>query len=365
VASDADYMARALALAERGRGTTSPNPMVGALVVDDEGVVVGRGSHKVAGGPHAEILALADAGERSRGATLYCTLEPCSHTGRTGPCAPQIGAAGIRRAVLAMEDPNPLVSGKGIRILRGHGLDVAVGILERDARRLNAPFLTRICRARPHITMKVALSADGKVALEGSRPIRLTGDVADRRIHRDRAEVDAIAIGSGTMLQDDPLLTPRIAFRRRPLTRVIFDRRLRTPPTARVLSTLESGPVIIVTGASAAGASPERVTALERAGATVQIVSGEAPTFVDSALRHLAESGTSSVILEGGPTVHRAFWDRGLVDRVQMYVVPRAIGADGVGWWSTVEEVLAKLDDVRSTTLGADISIEGDVHRID
>ncbi len=363
--SDADYMARALALAERGRGTTSPNPMVGAIIVDGEGVVVGRGSHEIAGGPHAEVLALADAGERSQGATLYCTLEPCSHTGRTGPCAPQVVAAGIRRAVVAMEDPNPLVSGRGIEVLRAHGVEVVVGVLELAARRLNGPFLTRICRGRPHVTMKVALSADGKVALAGGRPTRLTGQVADRRIHRDRAEVDAMAIGSGTMLHDDPLLTPRIAFRHRPLTRVIFDRRLRTPPGARVLSTLESGPVIIVTAAAAAGASREHVTALERAGAHMEIISGDRSTFVDSALRQLAESGTSSVVLEGGPTLHQAFWDRGLIDRVQMYVAPRAIGADGVNWWATVEEVVARLDDVQSTTLGADQLIQGDVHRID
>ncbi len=156
---------------------------------------------------------------------LYCTLEPCSHTGRTGPCAPKVVAAGIRRAVIAMGDPNPLVSGRGIELLRSHGVEVTVGILEADARRQNAPFLTRMGRGRPHVTMKVALSADGKVALAGGHATRLTGDVANRRIHRDRAEVDAIAIGSGTLLNDDPLLTARIAYRRRPFIRVIFDRR--------------------------------------------------------------------------------------------------------------------------------------------
>jgi diaminohydroxyphosphoribosylaminopyrimidine deaminase/5-amino-6-(5-phosphoribosylamino)uracil reductase len=365
VTSDACYMARALALAERGRGTTSPNPMVGAVVVDDEGVVVGRGSHAFAGGPHAEVLALAEAGERARGATLYCTLEPCSHTGRTGPCAPQVVAAGIRRAVLAMEDPNPLVSGRGIGLLRASGVDVTVGILEPAARRLNGPFLTTIRHGRPHVTMKAALSADDKVALSGGRPIRLTGETADRRIHRDRAEVDAIAIGSGTLLQDDPLLTARVAVRRRPLTRVILDRRLRTRPTARVLSTLASGPVIIVTRAGAAAASLDRVSALKQAGATLEVVPDEDPLFEQSALRRLAAAGVLSVVLEGGPTVHRTFWDRALVDRVQMYVVPRALGPDGVAWWSTADAVAAALDDVRSTELGADRLIEGDVHRVD
>ena len=362
--SDADYMARALAVAERGRGTTSPNPIVGALVVDDEGVVVGRGAHLVAGGPHAEILALADAGERARGATLYCTLEPCSHTGRTGPCAPKVVAAGIRRAVIAMGDPNPLVSGRGIELLRSHGVEVTVGILEAHARRQNAPFLTRMGRGRPHVTMKVALSADGMVALAGGHATRLTGDVANRRIHRDRAEVDAIAIGSGTLLNDDPLLTARIAYRRRPFIRVIFDRRLRTPPAARVLSTLESGPVIIVTDADASAAQ-EPLVALTRVGASVEAISLDGSTFEDAALRRLTQIGVSSVILEGGPTTHSAFWDRGLVDRVQMYVVPRSIGPDGLGWWASADQVEAQLEDVRRTRLGADMLIEGDVHRID
>ena len=362
--SDADYMARALAVAERGRGTTSPNPIVGALVVDDEGVVVGRGAHLVAGGPHAEILALADAGERARGATLYCTLEPCSHTGRTGPCAPKVVAAGIRRAVIAMRDPNPLVSGRGIELLRSHGVEVTVGILEAHARRQNAPFLTRMGRGRPHVTMKVALSADGMVALAGGHATRLTGDVANRRIHRDRAEVDAIAIGSGTLLNDDPLLTARIAYRRRTFISVVFDRRLRTPPPARVLSTLESGPVIIVTDPDAS-ASQEPLVALTRVGASVEAISLDGSTFEDAALRRLTQIGVSSVILEGGPTTHSAFWDRGLVDRVQMYVVPRSIGPDGLGWWASADQVVAQLEDVRRTRLGADMLIEGDVHRID
>jgi diaminohydroxyphosphoribosylaminopyrimidine deaminase/5-amino-6-(5-phosphoribosylamino)uracil reductase len=363
VTTAADYMAQALAIAERGRGTTSPNPMVGALVVDDEGVVVGRGFHKVVGGPHAEVGALADAGARARGATLYCTLEPCSHTGRTGPCAPLVVTAGIRRAVIAMGDPNPLVSGRGLDILRSNGVEVTVGVLESEARRLNAPFLTRVCHGRPHVTMKVAISADSKVALTGGRAVRLTGDVANRRIHRDRAEMDVLAIGSGTLLQDDPRLTPRIAFRLRPLTRVIFDRRLRTPPSARVLSTLETGPVIIVS--EPALASREKVAALTRAGALVEIIEGDGAPFEGAALRRLAQTGLSSLILEGGPAVHRAFWDHRLVDRVQMYVTPGAIGPDGVAWWATVDHVAGRLHDVRSTRLGADRLIEGDVHWTD
>ncbi len=363
--SDAGQMARALALAERGRGTTSPNPMVGAVIVDDEGVVVGRGSHAVAGGPHAEILAIADAGGKARGATLYCTLEPCSHTGRTGPCAPQVVAAGIRRAVLAMTDPNPLVSGRGTSLLRQHGIEVSVGLMEAEARRLNAPFLTRIERHRPHVTMKIALSADDRVALAGGHPFRITADVADRHVHRDRAEVDAIAVGSGTLLQDDPRLTPRGVFRRRPLVRVIFDRRLRTPPTARVLSTLTCGPVIIETSAEALAGAPGRVAALSSAGATVHAVADAGPAFLAGALRDLAAGGVSSVMLEGGPALHRAFWDAGLVDRVQLYRGRVEAGDDGTPWWSTADAVVAALDNVRVVHLGPDRLIEGDVHRTD
>ena len=238
MSTDTMHMARALALAERGRGRTSPNPMVGAVVVDDEGVVVGRGSHEFAGGPHAEIHALADAGDRARGATLYCTLEPCCHTGRTGPCAPRVVDAGIRRAVIAVEDPNPLVSGPrpgapARSRHRGRGRRARA----RRAERLNAPFFTVMRRRRPFVTMKVALSRDGLRRRPGRARTQLTGAAANRLIHRERAEVDAIGVGSGTVLADDPLLTARGAYRTRPLTRVVFDRSLRTPPAARLLST--------------------------------------------------------------------------------------------------------------------------------
>ena len=243
-------MRKAIALAERGRGQTSPNPMVGALVVDDAGVIVGRGAHQVAGGPHAEVVALQDAGRHAKGATLYCTLEPCSHTGRTGPCAPLVTAAGIRRAVIAIEDPNPLVHGGGLRHLRERGVAVDVGVEAEAAIRQNAVFLTNIHQRRPHVTLKVALSVDGCIGLPGRRTL-LTGATANRRTHRQRAEVDALVVGSGTILADDPALTPRGAYRSRPLTRVILDRRLRTPPAARVLSTLDAGPVIIITSEDA------------------------------------------------------------------------------------------------------------------
>jgi diaminohydroxyphosphoribosylaminopyrimidine deaminase/5-amino-6-(5-phosphoribosylamino)uracil reductase len=356
-------MTRALALAERGRGRTSPNPMVGAVVVDREGVVVGRGAHLYAGGPHAEIDALQDAGDRARGATLYCTLEPCSHVGRTGPCAPRVADAGIARVVAAIEDPNPLVSGAGLAHLRARGLDVAVGVMREEARRLNRPFFTVMQHGRPFVTMKVALSRDGRMAAAPGVRTPLTGAAANRAIHRDRAEVDAIAVGSGTILADDPMLTARGAYRHRPLTRVVFDARLRTPQSARVLSTLEAGPVIIMSTPSAAESAPDRIAALAGVGADVRCVAGHDP--LRAGLEALAALGISSVIVEGGAALHRAFWDAGLVDRVQMYVTPRTLGPGGLEWLPTSIVSGAAAADLTTRQLGEDQLIEAYVHRPD
>ncbi len=352
-------MARALALAERGRGRTSPNPMVGAVLVDDEGVVVGRGYHEFAGGPHAEIHALRDAGERARGATMYCTLEPCSHVGRTGPCAPRVADAGVRRVVIATGDPNPVVNGAGARLLRARGLDVVVGIREHEARDLNRAFFTVVERRRPFITMKVALSADGRIAAAGGARAPMTGPSANRFIHRERAEVDAIAVGSGTVLADDPLLTPRGAFRVRPLVRVVFDSRLRTSRQARLLSTLDAGPVIIVSTRSALEAAPGRLADLVGMGAEVHCTADGAG--LAEPVEWLAGRGVTSLVVEGGAMLHRAFWDARLVDRVQIFRTPVTLGPGGVEW-------LPEPADLRAVTrlpLGTDTLVEGYVHRTD
>jgi len=353
-------MSRALAIAERGRGRTSPNPMVGAVVVDRDGVVVGRGAHEFAGGPHAEVHALRDAGERARGATLYCTLEPCSHMGRTGACAPVVADAGLSRVVVATEDPNPLVNGSGLDILRKRGVSVTSGILDREARALNAPFFTVMTHQRPFITMKIALSADHRIALRPGVRTPLTGAAAGRLIHRDRAEVDAIAVGSGTVLADDPSLTPRGAFRYRPLVRVVFDSRLRIPPTARLFSTLTAGPVIIVSTQSTLGGWPGRVASLEAVGAGILAL--ERGWRLDAALEQLVDRGILSMIVEGGVTLHRAFWDAGLVDRVQMYRTPHVLGAEGLEW---LPVPLPGLGPVTERRLGADTLTEAYVHRTD
>jgi diaminohydroxyphosphoribosylaminopyrimidine deaminase/5-amino-6-(5-phosphoribosylamino)uracil reductase len=364
MSTDTLHMARALALAERGRGRTSPNPMVGAVVVDDDGVVVGRGSHQAAGQPHAEILAFADAGSRTRGATLYCTLEPCSHVGRTGPCAPEVVRAGIRRAVIAVEDPNPLVSGRGLSHLRQHGVCIAVGVLREVAERLNAPFFTVMRYRRPFVTMKVALSRENCVAGAGGHRLALTGPSANRYIHRDRAEIDAIGVGSGTLLVDDPLLTARGAFRTLPLTRVVFDRRLRTPPAARLMSTLADGPIIVVASEPRTEEERHRAERLREAGVQVELVqSFDADRFLHEALALLARLGISSLMLEGGPMLHHAAWNAGVIDRVQMFLTPTVAGAAGVPWLDSSRIEVDDLADVRTLRLGSDVMIEGYVHR--
>jgi diaminohydroxyphosphoribosylaminopyrimidine deaminase/5-amino-6-(5-phosphoribosylamino)uracil reductase len=359
---DAFFMRQALRLAERGRGRTSPNPMVGALVVDQEGVIVGRGAHEYAGGPHAEVQALEDAGPRARGATLYCTLEPCTHVGRTGPCAPLVAGAGVGRIVVATEDPNPIAGG-GLVYLRQRGVQVGSGVLAADAARLNEAFFMLVRRGRPFVTMKVALSLDGKVSAGAGLRTAFTGAAANRLVHRERAEVDAIAAGSGTMLTDDPLLTPRIAYRQRPLTRVLYDSRLRTPPAARVFSTLALGPVIIISTPQAVETMPERTGALEAAGATIEVVAGSQP--LEASLRALGARGISSLVVEGGPALHQSFWDADLVDRVQIFVAPCAIGNTGVSWLGEPIMSSRRVAAYRAQPVGDDVVLEGYVHRAD
>lgn len=359
---DAAWMRRALFLARRGLGRTTPNPVVGACIVTQDGIVVGQGAHLRAGEPHAEVHALDAAGRRAHGATLYSTLEPCMHTGRTGPCTERILAAGIRRVVAAMEDPDPRVRGKGLQRLRDQGVAVTCGVEEAAAVRLNQPFLTAKSKGRPFVILKAATSLDGYIAARPGMPTRLTSEAADRRAHLVRARVDAIAVGSGTVLADDPLLTSRHVHRERPLARVIFDRRLRVPAGARVFSTLSAGPVIILTSQDVIASEAGRVRALERAGATIVPVAepGMAPM-----LRALVPLAVQSVLIEGGAQVHAAAWDAGVVDCVHVYIAPRVIGAGGVPLLAERAFSTAALADTRIEPCGPDIVIQGYVHRLD
>jgi len=349
-------------LAERGIGRTTPNPVVGACIVTDEGVVVGQGAHERAGEPHAEIHALNAAGARAAGATLYCTLEPCSHVGRTGPCTDRIVAAGIRRVVAAVGDPDPRVNGRGFAFLRAHGVDVTEGVERHRAERLNAPFFTAKRLGRPFVILKAATSLDGYLAARPGQRTLLTSAPANRYVQYGRCRVDAVAVGSGTVLVDDPLLTARDVYRERPLARVVFDRRLRTPVAARLFSTLQAGPVIILTSPDALKSRHDCANALERAGAHVVPVAevGLAPM-----LRALMAHDIQSVVIEGGAAVHAAAWDEGIVDCVQLFVTPHVIGAAGVPFLEGRRLSPASLIDRRIEARGPDIIIEGYVHRAD
>jgi diaminohydroxyphosphoribosylaminopyrimidine deaminase/5-amino-6-(5-phosphoribosylamino)uracil reductase len=359
--TDADYMERALFWAARGRGRTSPNPMVGAVVVSADGVVVGQGFHERAGEPHAEVHALRMAGAQARGATLYCTFEPCCHQGRTAPCAPRVVDAGIARVVAAVEDPNPLVSGGGFAHLRAHGVDVEIGIGREAAIALNRPFFTLMQEGRPFVVLKSATSLDGRIAEAPGRRTALTSAAANRHAHRVRAEVDAIGVGIGTVLVDDPLLTVRGVYRERPLVRAIFDRHLRTPPTARVLSTAAAGPVIIVTTPEAAERAELRKP-LEARGAEIE-------TTVDGSLRgalvQLGRRQIGSLLLEGGAAIYAAAWDERLVDYVRLYVTPHVLGSGGVVLLEGRSFSSAALLQRHVEPLGPDVLIEGYVHRSD
>ncbi len=321
-ADDHVYMARALRLAERGLYTTTPNPRVGCVLVRD-GAVVGEGWHAKAGEPHAEVHALRAAGDKARGATAYVSLEPCSHHGRTPPCAAALIDAGIRRVVAAMRDPNPQVSGRGLDLLTLAGVSVQVGLLEREARELNIGFVARMTRQRPWLRVKTASSLDGKTALLNGASKWLTGEAARADVQRWRARACAILTGSGTVLADDPRMNVRgLETGRQPL-RVIVDSRLATPPGAKILA----GGALI----ACAGAAPGRRAALEAAGAEIVELPDKLPNEagrVDLAalLAELARRGVNEVHGEAGATLNGALLEAGLVDEWLAYFAPLVLG---------------------------------------
>ncbi len=360
--SDLEYMNRALDLAERGRGTTSPNPMVGAVVVREDGTIVGQGYHERAGGKHAEVSALDEAGDLSRGAFLYCTLEPCCHVGRTGPCVERVAAAGISRVIAATVDADSRVSGRGFEFLRQKGLDVSIGVGRERALRLNRAYFTFKSLHRPFVVMKAATSLDNRVAAKAGQRTRISSDDSLRHAHALRAEVDAIAVGSGTVLADDPLLTAREVHRRRPLTRVLFDRRLRVSPAARVFSTLDEGPVIIVTTPDSIERHGGRARELQQAGAELEPIGSGG---LREAFGRLGDRQLMSLILEGGVALQAAAWKSGLVDAVHLYVAPLALGEEALPWLDADTVSVAALVDRRVVPLGPDVFMEGYVHGID
>jgi diaminohydroxyphosphoribosylaminopyrimidine deaminase/5-amino-6-(5-phosphoribosylamino)uracil reductase len=361
-ARDLHLLQRAFTLAERGRGHTSPNPMVGAVVAAPDGTILGEGYHHKAGTPHAEVHALNAAGERARGATLYCTLEPCCHTGRTGPCAERIAAAGIVRVVAAATDPNPRVAGGGFAYLRARGIQVEADVAPRQAARQNAAFFTFMRERRPFVLFKAAVSLDGRIAAAAGSRTQISGAEAQRDTQRLRSEMDGLAVGSGTVLADDPLLTVREVYRERPFMRVIFDRRLRTPPTARLFTTWRDGPVVVLTAAARLSDSPRAVEDLRNTGARIEALED---TSVAAGMGRLGELGVTSLLLEGGAALSAAAWDAGMIDRVRLYVAPAPLGPGGVLLLDGRSLATAALYDRRVEPCGDDVLIEGDVHRID
>ena len=331
-AVDARFMTLALALGRRGLGNTWPNPAVGAVIVRHESqgpVVVGRGWTQPGGRPHAEVEALRRAGVAARGATIYTTLEPCSHFGQTPPCADAIIAAGAARVVSALDDPNPEIAGEGYRRLRAAGITVVTGVGAEEARRAHAGHVRRMREGRPHVTLKLAVSADGKAGLAGRRPAAITGETTREHVHRWRGMNDAILIGIGTALADDPLLTVRLpGMMQRSPVRVVLDSALRLPPDGKLARGARDVPLWILTAPDAPSA---RGDALRATGAEVLPVDGSGDRRdLAAVLKLIASRGVTRLMIEGGPMVAAAFLTAGLVDEAVLLRSATAIGPDGI-----------------------------------
>jgi diaminohydroxyphosphoribosylaminopyrimidine deaminase / 5-amino-6-(5-phosphoribosylamino)uracil reductase len=363
---DQRLMRRALELARRGLGLASPNPMVGAVVLAD-GRVVGEGWHEGPGTPHAEVRALEAAGERARGATLYVTLEPCSHWGRTPACAPRVAEAGIARVVVGALDPNPIVDGAGVRHLREAGLSVEVGELETDARELIAGFARHVRTGLPFVTLKMAASLDGKVAARDGSSRWITGELARRDAHLLRAASDAIVVGAGTAAADNPSLGVRLdGYRGRQPLRVILDAvgRLPGPPHAEG----PHGPTVMAGGPSL---PPPTRDAWERSGAEVLVIDetdGDGMLSLPALMAALGKRAIQNVLIEGGPAVAWSAVESGIVDRFVLYLAPKLIGgreAPGILGGDGVRSVgdALPVEIVRVERLGDDIKVVADVHR--
>ncbi len=323
-AADRRLMALALALGRRGLGRTWPNPAVGAVIVND-GVIVGRGWTQAGGRPHAEVEALRRAGEAGRGATLYVTLEPCSHHGKSPPCADAIVAAGVARVVSALEDPNPKVAGQGYTWLRAAGIAVETGIGAGEARHDHAGHIRRMRDGRPNVTLKLAVSADGKVAAAGRKPAAITGAETRTRVHLLRAQNDAIMVGIGTVLADDPLLTCRLpGMEKDSPVRIVLDGSLRLPLSSRLVQTARQTPVWVVCETDATRVAEQ---ALQTHGVEVLRLEQSAGRFdLAAVLRLIAGRGITRLMVEGGPTVAASLVSADLVDEAILFRSPKTRG---------------------------------------
>ena len=354
---DARFMALALLLGRRGLGRTWPNPAVGAVLVKD-GVIVGRGWTQSGGRPHAEIEALRRAGEAARGATLYVTLEPCSHHGRSPPCADAIVAAGVARVVSALEDPNPKVAGQGHARLRASGINVEVGVGAEEARRDHAGHIRRVRDGRPHVILKLAISADGKAGAPGRKPLSITGDKARDRVHLMRAQSDAIMVGIGTALADDPMLTCRLpGMEKDSPVRIVLDSALRLPASSRLARTARETPLWAICGGEAAAAA---AASLQAQGVTVlRAEETKGRLELAAVLKLIAGRGITRLMVEGGPTLAAALAAADLIDEAVLLQSPTVVGADGIdaleGLLLTALTQSPRLVSVRSEAIGADM----------
>ncbi len=357
---DEKWMERALERAEQSVGLASPNPAVGCVLVRDD-ALVGEGFHEYDRRDHAEIVALKQAGPLARGATAYVTLEPCSHQGRTGPCVDALLAAGVTRAVVATEDPNPMVHGKGIARLREAGVEVSTGVLEEKARRINDGFAKFITAFLPFVTMKVAATLDGRIA-PAQRSVRghfwISGDEARAEVHRMRHAADALIVGVGTILADDPLLTDRSDLpRRRPLLRIVLDSTLRTPLDSQLVKTAHQDVLIFF---SHADASAQK--ALEARGVRLQQIAHRGPRIpLEDALVRLAEMQITNLLLEGGAEVHTTALNRGLVDKLMVFYAPSFLGQAAVPMLRSIEG-LPPIRDYSLKRFGQDFALEAYLH---
>lgn len=361
--TDEVYMRRALELAEKGRGRTSPNPMVGAVVVKS-GRILAEGFHRRAGGPHAEAVALKKAGSRAEGATLYLNLEPCSHLDkRTPPCAPLIINRRIRRIVIAMRDPNPRVNGKGIAQLRQAGVRVVEGVMKREALRLNEVYIKYLTTGKPFVVSKTAMSLDGKIANARGSTTWITGEKARREAHRLRDRSDAILVGVQTVLTDNPRLTTRLpGMKARDAHRVILDSTLKIPPTARLLTQKSIAKTIIATTRRALR---KKIRALEQAGATVWVIKDQdGRVSLPELMSRLGDMGVASVLIEGGGELNASAFRSGIVDKLVWFIAPKIIGRNDAvavieGPVSRDPNQTVPIRDLSITPIGEDLMLEG------
>ncbi len=359
------FMQRALDLGRQGEGRTRPNPAVGAVVCKD-GQVVGEGYHPRAGEPHAEIFALRRAGELARGADLYVTLEPCSHQGKTGPCADAVIAAGISRVFVGTSDPNPLVSGRGITRLREAGIQVEVGIMEAECRRLIAPFAKHVATGLPYLVLKSAITLDGNSATFTGDSQWISSETSRASVHRLRDRMDAIMVGVGTVLKDDPRLTTRLPEGGQDPLRIVVDSALRIPEAASVLSVASGAPTLIATTARAPRDKIERLRA--RGAEILEIGERGGRVDLSQLMVQLGAQGIQSILLEGGAELNAGALAADIVDRVMIFVAPKLLGGFGgkgifAGCGVATLAEARELEDVLVTRFGDDILIEGEVKR--